>query len=111
MQAKIVRLVRRGVVPSESSRHDRAVEVIRNLTDNIDTETITYLVRRDLTLWNILPGGLMSLIRPWLVLYSWLASMPTDELIEAAQEARPDCGTILDTEAGRRWLMGMLSIL
>ena len=107
---RVVRLVRNGAAAAVPGRKERVAEAISNLTENIDIETVAYLVRRNLSLWSLLPGGIVEMLRPWLFLYAWMGALGTDELLEAAIEARPDCATILNSTEGRRWLESMLTI-
>jgi len=107
---RAVRLVRNGVAAVVPGRKERVIEAIYNLTENIDIETVAYLVRRNLSLWSLLPGGIVEMMKPWLFLYAWMGALSTDELLEAAMDARPDCAIILNSAEGRRWLESMLTI-
>ena len=111
MSRNPVRIIRNGFLNGVlQGRDERAMEAIKNLTEGIDAETIRYLVEHGVSLWSLWPKAASQMLRPWLSMYFWMASLTPDDLLNIAKAARPDCASVLDSEAGRSWLSSLLVI-
>lgn len=97
-----LRLVNKG---NGSMAYREAVNLIKDITEGADAELVAYYVSRGLSIWQITPPKL----RGWAQFLMTrtaphLDNITFDELYTAGIEARPDCASIFDTEAGRKWL-------
>lgn len=88
-----------------SASYREAVKLIKEVTEGVDTEFIDYLVRRKITIWQMLPRSVHSWLRLAMnVRAPHFGRVTVEELYAAGLEARPDCVGILDSDSGREWL-------
>ncbi len=88
-----------------SLAYREAIKLIQDVTAGADVDFIYYLVGRGMTIWDVVPPALKSWARFAMNTRSArLKDLTYDELYRAGIEARPDCGAILDTEQGHKWL-------
>jgi len=97
-----LRLVNKG---NGSMAYREAVKLIQEVTEGADAEDIYHFVSKGKPIWQIIPRSLRS----WAQLLMTrtaphLGNITLDELYAAGIEARPDCASTFDTEAGREWL-------
>jgi len=97
-----LRLVNKG---NGSMAYREAIKLIQEVTEGADAELIDYFVSHDISVWQIIPRSLRTWAQFAMKMKSpHLDKLTFDELYSAGIEARPDCASILDTEAGRKWL-------
>lgn len=85
--------------------HERLVAFFADIASGIDADHMAYLIDRDKSVWQIIPGSLHRIAKTALFMrVPFIGVVTTDQLLAAAVEARPDCAAILRTQRGQRWL-------
>lgn len=108
-----------------ATARERAIHIVREATEGLDTQDIAYLVGRGKPIWEWLPRRFTDLTCPhcrqrftfdlfiagvrWLAPNADLMNLSAEERSEAAIAARPDCRELLETDAGREWLQGLFT--
>lgn len=112
MSRMVPRLVQMGRQMTGGGRpaRERAVEVIREALAHFDRDHIAYLVERGINPLDLLPDRFTFETMRWLGPNAdVLVELSPAELVEAAVEAKPDCGLVLRTTQGHDWVRHLLS--
>lgn len=98
-----------ALFPHKAAARERALVLFREATERFDADHITYLVERNIVIWDLLPARLIVPAVAWVVRYADLLDVLTDEdFIAIAQTLRPECAELLTSEPGQRWLRHLL---
>lgn len=98
-----LRLVSNGF--NHRNGYGKVVDLFAEVTHGFDTEHLTYVISRNITVWQIIPQGIVGLAKIGLrARVSNITQIPYDMLVKAAVEARPDCADLLQSPTGLRWL-------
>ncbi len=107
-----LRILRGGLnlMPHRAPVQERAIDVIKDLTDGLDAEDMAYFMNKGKNITLLFPQRFVGYALSYIASNGDVLELSTEALLVAAAKARPDCADIWRTPQAGEWLRNIFTI-